>query len=505
MTIRSTIATTMGRAVRWALHDVIHRSASQLPGRVALTLDPHLIEHLHGKATQGSVVVCGTNGKTTTTNLIAAALEESGTRVLCNRDGANMAAGVATALLPGRTADWAVIEADELSTIHVLPQLAPTYVVLLNLFRDQLDRAGEIDHVQNVIVEALAASPGTTLVTCGDDPLCMGVAKRAHTTGTRVLAFGMGEDLGLPPDRVPEARFCQYCGATLEYAFHTYAQLGAFSCPACDFARPDLAFVATNVTVGHEGVSLCVSQSDTGAARQVRAGFGGVYMAYNLLAAAAVTKLAGVSDEDFQQALDGYDPENGRLQHFLVDGREVILNLAKNPTGLNQNLSLLLADDRSKAVFVVINDDPNDGRDVSWLWDVDFERLHGQDSVTCVLAGGHRANDMQVRLKYAGLSALLANSVEEALGRLNDLPPACPLYVLSNYSALWPTKAELERLSMHAVQPETGTQVTSGTRVRQRHATKSVSRAQSSAPHRTSSDAAASRSTEPRKKERRHG
>ena len=174
--LRSHLAAVCGRLTQLLLHDVLRRAGSQLPGRVALGLDPQVVAHLRKKLQRGSVVVCGTNGKTTTTNLVAAALEASGARVLCNRDGANMLPGVASALLPGHAADWAVIEADELSTIHILPQLQPTYLVLLNLFRDQLDRAGEIDHVQDVIVAALAASPQTILLVCGGDPLCMGVA-----------------------------------------------------------------------------------------------------------------------------------------------------------------------------------------------------------------------------------------------------------------------------------------------------------------------------------------
>jgi UDP-N-acetylmuramyl tripeptide synthase len=369
-------------------------------------------------------------------------------RVLCNRAGANMVAGVASALLSGGAADWAVLEADELSTIHILPQLRPTYLVLLNLFRDQLDRAGEIDHVQDTIVAALAASPSTTLVTCGDDPLSMGVAVRAAQAGIRVLTFGMGEDLGLAPDRVPEARFCQVCDTELRYEYRSYAQLGKFACPNCGFARPELDFVATAVAVDREGVSFDFSRPGEGT-RRIHADFGGVYMAYNLLAAAAAASLAGVDAAHFQQALDGYHPANGRLQRFDVDGREVVLNLAKNPTGFNQNLSLLLADDRPKAAFLVVNDNYNDGRDISWIWDVDFERLTGGEGMCRVIAGGHRANDVQVRLKYAGIEARIADSVGEALRQVGDLPAEWPLYVLTNYSALWPAKDELESLGEH--------------------------------------------------------
>lgn len=454
MGLRGSVAQGLGRAASWGLRTVLGRSASQLPGRVALTVDPHLIGELAHKLRRGSVVVCGTNGKTTTNNVLANAIEASGATVLCNRAGANMAPGVAAALLPGSSADWGVMEADELSTINILPELRPRYLVLLNLFRDQLDRAGEIDRVQDVIVSALAASPETVLVACGDDPLTMGVARRAAEAGTKVMTFGIAEDLHLPADRVPEARFCQVCGAELGYAYRSYAQLGAFLCPNGDFSRPKLTWRATNVAVGRTGVGFDVAGEGIDGTVRVRASFGGVYMVYNLLAAFVAAQLAGVDAETFQRALDGYHPENGRLQHFRVDGREVVLNLAKNPTGFNQNISLMLADDRKKAAFFVINDDYNDGKDISWIWDVDFERLavgaervHGQAAEPgdlTVVAGGHRAEDVRVRMKYAGIQAPVAHTVREALDAVSDLPVEQPLYVLTNYSALWPAKAELE-------------------------------------------------------------
>ena len=446
MELRSAGAVGAGRLVHLGLHSVLHRGASQLPGRVALAIDPQLIAHLREKAVKGSIVVCGTNGKTTTTNVLAASIEAAGMEVLCNREGANMEAGVASALLQGGEADWAVLEADELSTIHILPQLQPTYLVLLNLFRDQLDRAGEIDHVQDTIVEALAASPKTVLLACGDDPLCMGVASRARANGTKVLVFGIGEDLGLVPDRVPEARCCQQCGAELNYRNRSYAQLGDFYCSSCGFSRPALDFEATSVKVDHSGVSFEFEQAGQSVVERVHASFGGVYMVYNLLAAASAATLADVDIEDFQAALDDYQPLNGRLQHFMANGREVVLNLAKNPTGLNQNLSLMLADERPRAAFIVINDDYNDGRDISWIWDVDFERLAGPDGALRVIVGGHRANDMQVRLKYADITAQIAQDVSDALEQLDDVPSDVPLYVLTNYSALKPAKEELEKM-----------------------------------------------------------
>lgn len=446
MGVRSALGVGLGRLTHWGLHSVLHRNASQLPGRVALGLDPSIIAQLSKKLSKGAIVVCGTNGKTTTNNVLASAVEAAGNRVLCNRAGANMAPGVAAALLPGSSADWAVIEADELSTVNILPGLRPRCLVLLNLFRDQLDRAGEIDRVQDTIARALASSPQTTLLVCGDDPISMGVALKAQKSGTKVLAFGIGEDLHLPPDRVPEGAFCQVCGAELTYDYRAYAQLGAFRCPNGDFCRPHLDFCATGVQVTRTGVEFDVTGLGIDGKVHLKADFGGVYMVYNLLAAFAAASMAGVDGATFQRVLDGYHPQNGRLQHFDVDGREVVLNLAKNPTGFNQNLSLLLQDTRPKATYLVINDNFNDGKDISWIWDVDFERLAGEGDDLHVFAGGTRANDLQVRLKYAGIKADICQNVEAALKAVDDLPKERPLYVLTNYSALWPAKAELERM-----------------------------------------------------------
>ena len=445
MSLRTSAARVAGGAASWVLHNVFGREASQLPGRIALLLDPEAISDLAGKIRRGSMVVCGTNGKTTTNNILASSIEAMGLKVLCNRGGANMAAGVAAALLPGKGCDWAVIEADELSCIHILPALRPRYLVLLNLFRDQLDRAGEIDHVQDVLVDALASSPETTLIACGDDPLSMGVALRAERSGTRVLTFGIREDLGLPEERVAEARFCQVCGAELDYEYRTFAQLGAFRCPKGDFSRPELDFYATDVEVGREGVEFSAHIPGRAEPVRIAAPFGGTYMVYNLLAAFAAASLAGVGPATFNHVLEGYHPQNGRLQRFDVGGREVVLNLAKNPAGFNQNIALLLADERPKAVLLVINDEANDGRDISWIWDMDLELLAG-DEAPLVLAGGHRANDVQVRCKYAGIRASLATSVADAVAQVRDLPLEQPLYVLCNYSALAPARAELERM-----------------------------------------------------------
>ena len=425
----------------WGLKHVFHRPAANFPGKIALYADPRVIADLAPRLQKGSVCVVGTNGKTTVTNLLADALETAGQRVVCNRTGANLDSGVATALLHAREADWGVFECDELWLAKILPHLQANYVVLLNLFRDQLDRVGEIDRIQESIAGALATSPKTTLVFNADDPLCAAIAERV---GNPTVAFGVDEDLHLPQNTVADAQMCQRCSAMLEYAYRQYGQLGSYCCPACGFARPSLDCAARDVHLGANGLSFA-AHGPRGDA-EIEAPFSGAYMVYNLLATWAAADLVSVPAEALQRAIDAFDPRNGRLQEFAVAGRRTLLNLAKNPTGFNQNIKIILQDERPKAVAFFVNDKEGDGRDVSWLWDIDFEELAGQSGLR-VFAGGIRKNDVQVRLKYAGLDAALVDDAAGMFAQLDGLPADARAYVIANYTALPPVHAELGRLA----------------------------------------------------------
>lgn len=425
----------------WGLKHVFHRPAANFPGKIALYADPRVIADLAPRLQKGSVCVVGTNGKTTVTNLLADALETAGQRVVCNRTGANLDSGVATALLHAREADWGVFECDELWLAKILPHLQANYVVLLNLFRDQLDRVGEIDRIQESIAGALATSPKTTLVFNADDPLCAAIAERV---GNPTVAFGVYEDLHLPQNTVADAQMCQRCSAMLEYAYRQYGQLGSYCCPACGFARPSLDCAARDVHLGADGLSFA-AHGPRGDA-EIEAPFSGAYMVYNLLATWAAADLVSVPAEALQRAIDAFDPRNGRLQEFAVAGRRTLLNLAKNPTGFNQNIKIILQDEGPKAVAFFVNDKEGDGRDVSWLWDIDFEELAGQSGLR-VFAGGIRKNDVQVRLKYAGLDAALVDDAAGMFAQLDGLPADARAYVIANYTALPPVHAELGRLA----------------------------------------------------------
>ena len=450
-------AKATGAVLTFGLRDILRRPAANLPGKIALYDDPTLIGELRGKLGRGSVVVVGTNGKTSTTNLLADAVVRSGQTVICNRTGANLDSGVATALLQQQAADWGVFESDELWLARVTPGLRPTYVLLLNLFRDQLDRCGEIDRIQESIVGALVASPDTVLVYNADDPLCAIIAAKAPNPS---MAFGIDEDLGLAQNTVADAQMCQRCEAMVAYEWRQYGQLGKYRCPACGFERPALAVAARNVALGPAGGAFdavaCATGLGDGDEEQVvrlSSGQASPYVAYNLLAAWSVARLMGVDAPTFQQAVDEFDPKNGRLQSYEVAGRPVLLNLAKNPTGFNQNLKIIERDPSPQAVALFLNDREADGRDVSWIWDIDFEELAAQQGCL-VFAGGSRAHDMQVRLKYAGVEAALIDGIEEVFAALGA--PECPLgpeaavYAIANYTALPAVKGTLDALAKDA-------------------------------------------------------
>lgn len=451
MSLRFSLAKAASAVSTWGLRHVAHRPAANLPGKIALKIDPSLLDELRGKCTQGSVITVGTNGKTSTNNLLADAFEASGRTIICNRTGANLAAGISSALLQQPAAQWGVFECDELWLAHVLPHLRSNYVLLLNLFRDQLDRCGEIDRIQTSIAGALTASPDTVLVYNADDPLC---ARIADEVPNRTVAFGLSESMGLAQNTVTDAQMCQKCDGMVRYHYRQYGQLGDYFCDQCDFARPTLDFAGRDIAIGPSGVTMEVC--GPAGCESVHTPQPTPYAAYNLVASYALCREVGIPTADFQRAQDAFNPRNGRLQRYRLGGRDVLLNLAKNPTGFNQNLKIVEADRGPKMVAFFINDQVADGRDISWIWDIDFEELAGQPD-TVVFAGGSRAHDLAVRLKYAGIEAAVIESIEDAFARLGALTAAAVLpadaavYAIANYTALPPVHAALN--AMEAAEP----------------------------------------------------
>ena len=442
MKIRTILAIWAAKAARLACK-LKGTHGETFPGRVALKIDPAIIRHLIGGIHKHTFVVCGTNGKTTTNNLLCAALEREGHTVVCNHTGSNMLPGVATALVLAANwvgkfdAEYACLEVDEASARRVLKFFQPDTMVLTNLFRDQLDRYGELDITMDLLHQGIELAPDMTLVVNADDALA---ASLAVNSGHPYVTYGAEEQVFDKPDNheIREGTFCKQCGTRLHYDFYHYSQLGSYRCPKCGFTRPKIDFNGSQVEMKN-GLSFAIN------GQAVTSSFRGFYNIYNILAVYAAAASADIPLPHFQEVLTSFQTENGRNERFVIDGCPVFLSLAKNPTGFNQNLSVVFEDDTEKDLIIAINDNAQDGADVSWLWDVDFDRLAAKQ-IRSITASGIRAQDMRLRLKYTDIPSMLEENIKTAIEkRLQD---GCGnLYVLVNYTALDPTRRALMQMA----------------------------------------------------------
>ena len=411
---------------------LVGKKSSSTPGAIALKLCPDLIRRLSVNVKQGVIVTCGTNGKTTTNNLLNTALQKCGYTTVCNSLGANMLAGVATAfaqacnLAGSLRADWAVLEIDEAYARRVFAHLTPDYMIITNLFRDQLDRYGEIDITMSLLNEAIDMAGDVKLILNGDDPLTARFGE-----GRKAFYFGISEQVLPQVDETKEGRFCAKCGKEQAYNYFHYSQLGDYYCPHCGNRRPHIDFDARNV-------DLSGSMKFTVNGTPIDVNYRGFYNIYNILAVYGALQVMGIQTDRFNQMLSDYKPQIGRME--LIDlGKPFILNLAKNPAGFNQAIQTVMLDKRKKDVIVAINDMASDGQDISWLWDVDFDKLC-DENLNTLTAAGIRLYDLALRVKYADVKAdRITKNMREALsGCLTTDAEVC--YVLVNYTMLFPTQ-----------------------------------------------------------------
>ena len=467
-----------------AISRVILKRGSSAPGAIALRLYPLILKELSGRVRGKTIVVCGTNGKTTTNNLLYAILKAKGMKVVCNNAGANMLNGIITAYINGCgafgkiDADYVCIEVDEATATKAFDSIRPDYMVITNFFRDQLDRYGEIDLTVDWLKKAVGKAPEAVLILNGDDPICGGFYREAEN---KRIFFGIDERMPTAAAlrETKEGRYCAFCRHELKYNFYIYSQLGDYYCESCGFGRPLLDISASGIKVGNS-IEFTVSGSALAGGEPMRDGKGkgqgagsfsesasgvqsapsgvensydirtdlmGVHNIYNIMAAMAVVSLLGTDMGNINEILSAYKPQSGRMEEFAIRGMPVILNLSKNPAGFNQAISDMLRDPRDKDVVIVINDNAPDGTDVSWLWDVDFEEL-GAGCFSRFAISGIRAEDMFLRMKYAGIaedSVLFEKDIKSAIDAMlagkNEV-----LYVLVNYSPLVEARKVLLKL-----------------------------------------------------------
>lgn len=417
-----TLARTAGRG-----------GGTSLPGKVLTRVEPHAIGQLAAKLDRGSVVISATNGKTTTAAMVAAILQRTGAQLVHNRAGANMAGGIASALANasrggGRrlTGNFGLFEVDEFWLGQVTEELEPRAMLLGNLFRDQLDRYGELETIADRWATIVRNRAG--LVLNADDPLVADLGRHAPEPAY----FGVDDDrLALPElQHASDSKHCRRCGHAYTYSAVYLAHLGHYRCPNCGQERPTPTVVGTNVQLnGIRNASFDLN------GRRVELPLPGLYNVYNALGAAALTLSLGVELDDVVAGLQAVAPAFGRAETLDL-GRPTSLLLVKNPAGANEVLRTLALEGTELDLLGVLNDRIADGRDVSWVWDADWELLVG--SVRRFTASGTRAAELALRMKYAGLDPdriTIVDHLEQGLDHaLRD--GEGPLYVVPTYTAL---------------------------------------------------------------------
>lgn len=449
MTLRTSVALVAGKIARAVLQK-LGRGATALPGLVTLTLDPSALGRLTAAFAHGAVLVSGTNGKTTTSRMLADVARAAGWSPIHNRSGSNLDRGIAAELLArsgwtGTPAgDVGIFEVDEASVPRLLAKLEPRVVLVLNLFRDQMDRYFELAQLaRRIAVSFSSLTAATTLVLNADDPLVVHLGDR-HPG--RIVHFGI-DDPGVGgqiAQNISDATHCPRCRQRLKYARVILGHVGDWSCPSCGFARPRPDVAGERIELGPDGSVVHLADS----ADPMTVPLPGLYNAYNALAALAAARALDIPEATAVRAIAAFRPAFGRLEVIEANGRRLRLVLVKNPAGFNAAIASLLERGGTHRILAALSDRDADGRDVSWIWDADFEAL--APAVEHAVVTGLRGRDLALRLKYAGLPRERMEvvdgwsaAIERAIG---TAPAGSEVVVLTTYTALLAIRGELARM-----------------------------------------------------------
>lgn len=449
MDLKLSLAILAGKILAFVI-GLFGGGATAAPGLIALKIDPNLVLKLNKKIKLGSVIVSGTNGKTTTARLTYDILSTK-YKVIHNRQGSNLLRGIASTLitnssLSGKlTFDMALWEVDEATLPDSIKNVYPKTIVLLNLFRDQLDRYGEVDSTRTKWHKALSTLPkNTTLILNCDDP-GISILEKSHKGKT--IFFGVSDNkVKLPVVAgVADVKHCLVCGAELVFGAQLSAHLGHYRCPKCNFKRPAPDISAANL-IFKPDFSTSILLSSNGQTSTVNYSLPGLYNVYNILAAAAVSSHYNFDLPTVKDRIGKFSAAFGRFQRTKIKDRELVTFLIKNPAGANEVIRTI-SKPSGINLLVILNDKIADGRDVSWIWDTDWEIL--KNKVDNVFVGGTRCFDMALRMKYAEIELSKNNtykevnySISSALGKMSNKNT---LIVLPTYTALLDVQKTLHR------------------------------------------------------------
>ena len=429
MTLRTEIAKAAGKSSHWFLSTFLHRG-STLPGKIALKIDPNILSAL----TENTeiIVVTGTNGKTLTTALTVGILEKAFGNVITNPSGANMITGIVSTFLTAKPAKkeqkrFAVLEIDEASLPKITESIKPSLFVFTNIFRDQMDRYGEIYTTYDFIVRGASNAPAATVLLNGDSPLF-----NSEPLVNPVKYYGFNQEEHAP-ERAhynTEGVLCPVCHHILDYKMNTYANLGNYICENCGFHRPELDYQLTALTDITNTSSTFVIDGES-----YHINVGGLYNIYNALAAVSVAEFYDVPAATIKAGFNASKAVFGRQETFQIDDKSVTIVLIKNPVGANQALEMMALAPYNFTLISLLNANYADGIDTSWIWDANFERLADMN-VDAVFTAGVRHAEMARRLRVAGFSQLTdLEQLTEVLSAIKT-EPSEHIYILATYTAM---------------------------------------------------------------------
>lgn len=427
--------------INFILTKVLKKNGGNLPGKIAKKLNKNIIKYFNIK---GKVIaVTATNGKTTTNNCIKYMLEKNGKKVISNADGNNMETGIISELIKhckmngDVDCDYLTLEVDENYVPIIFKKVKLDTLIILDFFRDQLDRNGEVETLILKINDFLSIYEGN-LILNADDPNVARLGK-ANPRNKNVKYFSVDryEFATTEEKEAGEGKFCPFCCTRLEYEYYQYSHIGKFECPKCHFGNENIFVQIRNVNVKTGELDVITNQKRL---NHLKTTANSIYSIYNY---AAVISLARLYNLEVRDTLKEFKLNNGRCEIVKINGTDTIINLAKNPTGANVSLRMLNEDDDEKELLFVLNDNIADGFDVSWIYDINFD----VKKVTRIITSGRRAYDMAVRIKtafYPQENIESYTSLEEAVNALYKTKTK--KYVIANYTALQPIRREILKL-----------------------------------------------------------
>lgn len=437
LTLRSSVAIQAGKLTGWALKNFTS-GGSSLPGKIAKSIDPNVLTQLAND--YEVIIVSGTNGKTLTTSLIVQLLQEKYPNILTNPTGANLTQGIISTFLSSAPKkgekNIAVLEVDEATIKHITPYIQPKLFVFTNIFRDQMDRFGEIYTTYNLMLEGASFAPEATILANGDAPIFNSVEV---PNPRQFFGFNHREDGDYTAHYNTDGILCPHCHSILHYKYITYSNLGKYYCKNGDFERPTLDYAVTEV----EDLSLKGSHFKMDG-YDFSLPIAGMYNIYNALAAYSTARIFGLTPDEIQTGFAKAQRVFGRQETFKIGDKEVMLNLIKNPVGFNQIVQLLGYEKEDFTLAVLLNDNYADGQDISWIWDGEFEEL-AHLNPTATYIGGIRVDDLATRMEVAEFDNVEKTADNEALIAKILAAPTKKVNILATYTALLQLRKDLAK------------------------------------------------------------